>query len=313
MYESDVYKIEPGNESMIYDYTALFNAVDSLDNPDHIRLTKDYFQTSFSKPNVDFERDIVLVRNSNGNLIASGIIISQNRPSSESKLMIQVHPEYRRQGIGSRIFHHMTEIGIERGCSEFVCRLPSFRPYVIPFVRNHGFNYEHSWTKLRIEHKTPVSTPSLPWGLTVRGLNIKKELPVLEYLQNTIFKDKPHYEPVDVEILKSTIEHSSFDRNLLVLCTVSEKPVGFGLGWSISSETGEKTLRIDSMGVLPDYRRHRYGQALVFELLNRAYIKGHTSSELTVLSSNRSAIRLYEKCGFRERYKCLLYKRTLEQ
>ena len=58
MYESDVYTIEPGNESMIYDYTALFNAVDSLDNPNHIQLSKDSFPTSFSSPYVDFKKEL---------------------------------------------------------------------------------------------------------------------------------------------------------------------------------------------------------------------------------------------------------------
>ena len=313
MYDYDVYILESGNESMHNDYTALFNIVDSLDNPDHIRLTKDYFQSSFSTSNIDLEHDTVLVRNSNGKLIASGIIISHNGSSSTSRLIIQVHPAYRRQGIGSRVLHYLTELGLARGSSEFVCRFPSFRPYIISFVSKHSFIHDYSSIKMRIEHKIPVSTPSLPWGLTIRGLNIKSELQVWADIQNTIFRDHPRYEMIDVETLKSLTEHSSFDRNLVVLCIVSEKPVGFGFGYSVSSETGEKTLKISEMGILPEYRRHRYGQALLYELLNRAYIKGHTSSELVVLNTNRPAIRLYEKCGFQESYKYFWYKRDFEK
>lgn len=312
MYDSDMYTLESGNESMFKDYTALYNAVDSLDNPDHIGFTEDYFQSSFSTSNIDLERDIVLVRNSNGNLIASGIIIVHNNPTSTSRLIIQVHPACRRQGIGSRVLHHLTELGLARGSSEFICRFPSFRPYVVSFARKHGFIHDYSWIKMQIKHKEPVPTPSLPWGLTVRGLNIKKELEVWATIQNSIFKDYPNYEMVDVEKLKSLTEHSSFDRNLIVLCVVSGKPVGYGYGLSITSETGEKTLKISGMGILPEHRRNRYGQALLYELLNRAYIKGHTSSELVVLSTNRRAIRLYEKCGFSGRYKYFWYKRAFE-
>ncbi len=313
MCEPNVYSLEPGNESVVDDYTALYNVVDSLDNPDHIKLTEGYFQSSFSTPNVDFERDTVVVRNANGNLIASGIIISQSKQSTTSRLTIQVHPEYRRQGIGSRVLHHLKEIGLARGTTRFVCRFPSFRYYVIPFVRNHGFIHEYSWMKMRIEHKKPVPTPSLPWMLTVRGLNIKREIPVWADLQNTIFKDKPNYEPVDTDTLRARTEHTSFDPNLLILCLVSEEPVGYCMGYSIQSDTGEKILKIDGMGVLPEHRRKRYGQAMLFEMLNRAYIKGHTSTELVVLTTNRPAIRLYEKCGFRERYQYLWYKRVIEQ
>jgi ribosomal protein S18 acetylase RimI-like enzyme len=313
MIESDMYTIEPGTESIIYDYAALFNAIDSKDNPDHIRLTGEYFQCSFSAFNVDLERDTIVVRNGNGDLIASGVIILQNYRSLTSRLIIQVLPEYRREGIGSRVLQHLIEIGRTRGSSEFICRFPSYRPYVGSFLRNHGFDYVYSWTKMRIEHKNPVVTPSLPWGITVRGLNIKKELQVWAGIQNAIFRGRPHYEMVDFESLRFHTEHSSFDRNLLILGVLSEKPVGYGTGYSVLPETGEKTLKISGIGVLPEYRRKRYGQALLHELLNRAYIKGHTSSEIVVLSTNRPAIRLYEKCGFRERYKYLWYKRTNEQ
>jgi GNAT superfamily N-acetyltransferase len=311
MYESEGYILEAGNESMFDEYTDLFNVVDSFDNPNHVKLTKDYFQSSFLISKIDLEHDTVLVRNCSGKMVASGIITNNNDLSS--RLIIQVHPEYRRQGIGSRVLHYLTELGLARGSSKFVCRLPSFRPYVLPFARKHRFLHDYSWIKMRIEHKIPISTPSLPWGLTIRGLNIKKELQVWADIQNSIFRDYPHYEMVDVATLRSLTEHSNFDNNLVVLCIVSGKHVGYGFGYSISSETSEKTFKISGMGILHEYRKHRYGQALLYELLNRAYIKGHTSSELVVFSTNRPAIRLYEKCGFQESYRYLWYKRNLEK
>ena len=162
-----------------------------------------------------------------------------------------------------------------------------------------------------IEHKNPVRITQLPWGLTVRGLNIKKELSHWVQLQNEIFKGHQGYEHVDIEILQSLTEHSSFDHNLLILGLVFERPVGYCFGLSVESEANEKTLKIDGMGVLPEYRRKGYGQAIVFEILNRAYIKGHTSSELVVLSDNEAAINLYKKCGFSERYRHLWFKRNV--
>ena len=51
MFESNAFILEPATESGISDYTTLYNAVDSLDNPDHIGLTDEYFRASFSSPN----------------------------------------------------------------------------------------------------------------------------------------------------------------------------------------------------------------------------------------------------------------------
>jgi ribosomal protein S18 acetylase RimI-like enzyme len=165
---------------------------------------------------------------------------------------------------------------------------------------------------MRIDHKKPVTVSPLPWGLTVKGLNTKKELTLWAEIQNEIFKDYPNYEHVNIEVLGSLVKHSCFDPNLLVIGTVFDRPVGYCFGLSIGTESNEKTLKIEGMGVLPECRRKGYGQALMFEIINRAYIKGHTSSELVVLSTNQAAIDLYEKCGFKERYRHLWYKRTVE-
>ena len=309
MCTSYTYTLEPGNDALFNDYSNLFNAVDSFDNPNHVEFAKEYFQSSFSYPNVDLSRDIVLVRNFDEELIASGTVLPQNNTSPTSRLMIQVHPDYRRQGIGTRILQYLIERGLERGSSTFVCRIPSFRPYVAPFVQLHGFNHDCTWVKMRLEHEKPVMATPHPWGLTVRGLNIKKELLLWAEIQKKIFNDRLNYEETNVEILSSLVKHDSFDPNLLIVGTVFNRPVGYCLGFSVGGGRTEKRLKIEGMGILPECRRKGYGQALLFEILNRAYIKGHTSSELVVLSTNQPAISMYEKCGFREIYRHMWYKK----
>jgi len=302
-----------GYEAMLRDYTRLYNAVDSFDNPEHLELPTEYFQSSFSFPTVNLSEDFVLVRNDVGELIASGTIFTEDNSSHTSRLMIQVHPQYRCQGIGSEVLDHLIQIGLKRGSSEFVCRVPSFRPYATSFVEKRGFNHDYTWKKMQIQLRNPGPVFPHPIGLTVRALNVKKELAVWAELQNTIFRDFPGYEAVNTEILSSTIKHITFDSSLLVIGTYFSQPIGYCLGFSVESLNKEKILRIEGMGVLPQFRRRGYGSAIVSEILKRAYIKQHVSSELVVRSSNRSAIGLYEKCGFTEIYKHLWYKRTAPQ
>lgn len=313
MCKVDAFTLTPGNGAMMSDYTALHNTVGSFDNPDHISLPTEYFQSSFSFPNVDLSEDFVLVRNAAGELIASGTIFTEDNPSLTSRLMVQVHPQYRRQGIGSKVLNRLIQIGLKRDSSEFVCSFPSFRLYAASFLEEHGFRHEYTWLKMQVELRNPAAAVPLPLGLTVRALNIKRESVVWAQLQNTIFEDFPGYVAVDTEALAFIVKHSTFDPNLLVIGTFFSRPIGYCLGLSIESMTKEKTLKIEGMGVLPEFRRRGYGCALVSEILNRAYIKGHTSSELVVLSSNAAAITLYKKCGFKERYKHMWYKRTVVQ
>jgi ribosomal protein S18 acetylase RimI-like enzyme len=303
--------LAPGDEAMMEDYAALHNAVGSFDDPDHIHLPTEYFQSSFSFPNVDLSEDFLLVRNAAGELIASGTIFTDDNSSLTSRLMVQVHPQYRRQGIGSKVLNHLIQVGSKRGSSEFVCRFPSFRPYVAPFLEEHGFHHDYTWLKMHVELKYPAISPPAPQGLIVRPLNVKRESVVWAHLQNTIFRDFPGYEPVNIETLASIVKHCTFDPSLLVLGTFFFKPIGYCLGFSVESSTKGKILKIEGMGVLREFRRRGYARALMSEILTRAYMNGHTSSELVVLSSNTAAIALYEKYGFREKQKHMWYKRTI--
>ena len=74
----------------------------------------------------------------------------------------------------------------------------------------------------------------------------------------------------------------------------------------------KNVLQIHGLGVLPEYRRNGYGQSLLLEVLNRAYIDGYDISELVVNSTNQAAIRMYMKYGFQERYRHLWYKRIFQ-
>ncbi len=305
--------LAPGDEKMMEDYAALHNTVGSFDDPDHIQLPAEYFQSSFSSPNVDLSEDFLLVRNSAGNLIAAGTIFTENSPSLTSRLMVQVHPQYRCQGIGSKVLNSLIQVGLKRGSSEFVCRFPSFRPYVASFLEEHGFHHEYMWLKMRVELKYPAISRPAPPGLIVRPLNVKRESVVWAQLQNRIFGNFPGYEPVSTETLASIVTHCTFDPNLVVVCSYFSRPVGYCLGFSVESSTKERILKIEGMGVSPEYRRRGYARALLSEILNRAYMKGHTSSELVVQSSNTAAISLYEKYGFKEIYKHIWCKRTIVQ
>lgn len=309
----DAFSLEPGTNAMFSDYAALFNAVSSFDNPDHVEFSKDYFQSSFSHPRVDLANDIVLGRNSEGELVASGTIFTQNTTPARSNIMVQVQPDYRRQGIGTKVLNHLLQNGIKREINHFFCRVPSYRPYSMSFVRNRGFKNDHTWIKMHLEHKTPVKPIILHWGFRVRGLNVKKELPLWVELQNEIFENDPHYEPADVTSLKALINHGSFDPKLILVGLLNEKLVGLCSGWPINSELNRrsgKKVQIQALGIVKKHRRKGYGQALLFELLNRAFLKGHTSSELVVQSNNDAAYSMYAKCGFKEKYRYHWFKKV---
>jgi ribosomal-protein-alanine N-acetyltransferase len=70
--------------------------------------------------------------------------------------------------------------------------------------------------------------------------------------------------------------------------------VGFCVCWIIRDE-----LHINNVAVLPPYRKHGYGEVLMRTALQFGMSQNCRKATLEVRVSNKGAIRLYEKLGFR--------------
>jgi [ribosomal protein S18]-alanine N-acetyltransferase len=77
---------------------------------------------------------------------------------------------------------------------------------------------------------------------------------------------------------------SSFPRELL----------GMGCFWAILDEA-----HITILAVYPEYHRQGLGQALLYSLLYTATARGLERATLEVRASNKTALSLYEKFGFK--------------
>ena len=308
--------LEPGHDNMFDDYAALYNAIDSLDNPDHVEISGDYFRSSFSHPSVEVGRDIVLIQNYEGTLVAAGTIFSQQSSPPSSRVMVQVLPSFRNRGIGSMVLEHLIETGKKRGSTVFKCRIPSFRTEAISFVEFHGFEYNFSWVKMRLDYNQPLAPEVQSQQLSFRLLDPKRELKRWVELHNGIYKDSYDSSLATIESLKAQVRHINFDPRLLVVCELNGEPIGIGSGWFANHDLigrENKVLWIQGIGILPKYRRRGYGQALLVEILNRAFEIGYRVAELVVHNANQAAIGMYAKYKFHIRYKHLWYKKVTHE
>jgi ribosomal protein S18 acetylase RimI-like enzyme len=315
MEASDTFLLEHGHDNMFDDYAALYNAIDSLDNPDHVEITGDYFRSSFSHPSVEVGRDIVLIQNHERTLVAAGTIFTQQTSPLSSRITVQVHPDFRNRGIGSMVLEHLLEIGKKRESTVFRCRIPSFRADAISLAEFHGFEYDFSWIKMRLDYDQPLTQEIQSQELSFRLLDPKRELKRWSELHNGIYEGSYDSSLATVESMKAQVKHVNFDPRLLVVCELNSKPIGIGSGWSASSDTGNHTnriLQIQGIGILPKYRGRGYGQALLVEILNRAFEIGYRAAELVVHNANRAAIGMYAKYKFCERYRHLWYKKVID-
>ncbi|NHI82783.1 MAG: GNAT family N-acetyltransferase [Candidatus Thorarchaeota archaeon] len=305
MVEEELFFYGPGDEEMLSDYAMLYNLSEGYDNKNHSDYTARYFRSAFQSSGTDLSKDVVLVRDSAGFLVAAGTIFVSEE-LKRAQLVIHVHPKYRRRGIGTSLFLRLRLRAMNQHVNELSLRALSFRPYAIAFAASLGFHHINSRVKMRLDFTEPVRPALYPWGFKVRALHPQKELETWATLQNKLFKNTMYYAPVTSQSLESRSKLVGFDPNLVVLGEVRNIPVGLCVGWTVSGGTDErdgKILQINALGVLAEHRRKGYGLCLLQEVMNRAYLKGHTRVELLVDIDNSAAIGLYHKVGLRETYR----------
>lgn len=70
--------------------------------------------------------------------------------------------------------------------------------------------------------------------------------------------------------------------------------IGFGCFWAILEEA-----HLTILAIHPDYQKQGLGQLLLYALLRDAFKRGLQRATLEVRESNRSALSLYQKFGFK--------------
>jgi len=91
-------------------------------------------------------------------------------------------------------------------------------------------------------------------------------------------------------------------RNFLSVAKSGREPVGYAFA-SVSRdfplEVAEFVGSINDVYVLPEFRGKGIGKRLVIKCIEKMKAKGVTAARLAVLTENTTAVKLYEKLGFR--------------
>jgi [ribosomal protein S18]-alanine N-acetyltransferase len=93
------------------------------------------------------------------------------------------------------------------------------------------------------------------------------------------------------EIILLQIEEQSFEKER---SPISEKFIGIGCFWRIVDEA-----HITILGIHPDYQNRGLGQLMLYSLLKKSSDLGLERATLEVRDTNKTALYLYQKFGFK--------------
>lgn len=222
----------------------------------------------------------------------------------------QVHPQWRRQGIGSRLFLRALDRTRERGGRALDIGVRRDRPAAVAFARHHGLEHVRSMWRMRLE---PITGPeiAIPAGYGWREARGEADAEAYCRCYNASFASHWGFSPSTVgeaaKRLKSRTTRTFFavrDGQEVGVCAISTR-----LGYV--SGTPAQVGHIGPLGVIPDYQRRGLGRMLLLLAVAHAKALGLPAVQLYVDGENPGALRLYESAGFRIEAELMWHRKWL--
>ncbi len=295
---------------MFEDLAKLYNTVNSYDNPDHHDIGSEYVSRLFSRREARPDENTILALDVEGRLVGSSVFFRRTSHKGLYSLTIQVHPDSRRQGVGTSLLKE-SEFKAEKA-TMFVGSIPSFREESISFATKRGFLKTGKLEMMRLKSLEGVNRFEPISGYSLREAR-DTDSSEWSKLQNEIFKGHFRYEPVSDEYYSRMTQRRAFvpDFSLVMLHDGQIVAYCLGLVQYDSERSNGGRLLIQGLGVKRGHRGRGLGLKLLTEVLARARRTGVESSILVVDSAAIPAMSLYRKIGYKRRYSILWFRKKL--
>lgn len=212
---------------------------------------------------------------------------------------LAVDPAHRREGVGSALL------------AELAARTdPALWAFGdLPAARGFAVARDLAPVRALLMMSRPlvgVSPPTIPDGVTLRGYTPADEASLLE-TNAAAFATHPEQGSLDAAALARRREEDWFDPDGLILAFDADGLAGFH--WTKAEHgTGEVYV----VGVHPRVQGRGYGRLLLEAGLAHLSAKGLETVELYVDAADEIAVRMYERAGFTEAHRDVLYAHTQE-
>jgi mycothiol synthase len=225
-----------------------------------------------------------------------------------------VHPEQRRRGLATDLFHRASRRAREVGARVIHVPVLEDNAAAKGLLVKLGFGFVRRFLELKRELSKLHLPDEEQSPLTNRHLQAGEEAE-LARIQNRSFADTWGYNPTAVEDIVYLLSLTGRSLEDVILICEGDRPVGYC--WTLvdpkaSAGASKKVGRIYMLGVDPDYRGSGIGKRALLAGLAHLKSKGVEVAELTVDSQNAAACTLYESGGFRVSSTSAWYEKALD-
>jgi mycothiol synthase len=248
--------------------------------------TLDDLRDEWSLGELDLERDVVVVEDDDGALIGYAIVRSLGA-------MVVVPPAHEGRGIGTQLLEWAHARGPRRQW------IGARNAAGQALLARAGYERARHYWRMRRPLDAPVPAPP-DAGTALRALDPAADAEPVYALKEAAFATTADYWPESFDAFRqSHLEAHDLAPELSVLAERDGAPVGFLLARRWDDGTGW----VDLLGVEPDQRGRRIGEALLLSAFAAFRAAGLRSAQLGVASDNPRALRLYERVGMTQAFR----------
>lgn len=267
-----------------------------------VDMTLEDLRTDWTDVDFDIQRDAWLLFTPENKLVGFGGIWNQQHSHLYNEN--NVHPDYRGQGIGSRILQMC-----ETRAREHIALAPADVRVVLNswtistneaakrILERENFTIARHFFRMMIEMNEAPPEPCWPENIKVRTFVKGQDNKRIFEADEEAFSDHwGHVAGVQADWEHHTIERASFDPSLWFLAMDGEEIAGFAMCRNEMPQHGW----VGTLGVRRNWRKQGLGLALLQQAFGEFYRRGQPKVGLGVdASSLTGAVRLYEKAGMK--------------
>jgi mycothiol synthase len=213
---------------------------------------------------------------------------------------LHVHPNYRLAGVGTGLYNDFVRRAEEAHATIMYVGSNAKCNLLVEFLERRGHTLDRYFWTMRLPAEQAVDEPSLPEGFTVRTFVPGQDEALFAEVRNGSFAD--HFGSVrrTVEEMAYRTRQEQFRPDGLFFAFHDGEIAGYcytEIDPRECERLGISVGNVHQLGVMPAYRRHGLGRALL--LIGVKYLRQYVSIvQLGVEGKNNKALPLYESEGF---------------
>ena len=277
----------------------------------------------YSGPGFDPKKNLNLVFNSDGGLVAMAEFWDDQKPIVHPYVFIIVDPDYEEH----KLEDYLLEWGEEKAI-QVLDQAPSdlrvaLRSHAINAIKSSGRAKKNAGMKqirqsfrMMIEMDEPPPDPEWPEGISIRPYDPDKDLYTIFKIDEEVFQDHFGYVQEEEEVGYEKFVHymtgsDAYDPKLWFLAVKGEEIVGICICRKYGDE-GKGTGHISVLGVRRPWRRKGIGLALLLHAFGEFFRRGKNKVDLGVdAKSLTGAVDLYQRAGMHVLRQFDLYEKEL--